>query len=245
MTNIVIFLKRLWKNKWILRSCFSTIYFNFHYLPFNQAIKLPILLYKPTFGRLAGNVLIDSEIARGGVRMGMVKLGFNSVSLYPNSGIVFDNAGGSVVFRGSCIIGNNSAISVGNNGYLIFGDRFIATTTLKVVCYNKIVFGEEVLVGWNNLFMDTDFHRLTKVNGGYTKGIGEIFIGNNNWIANGCKFMKNSKTPNYSVFSSSMVVKKDLSSYPEFSVFDTQKEYVIRSGYWRDPNNDRINFSKD
>lgn len=31
----------------MLRSIFSTIYFNLYYLPFKQAIKLPILLYKP------------------------------------------------------------------------------------------------------------------------------------------------------------------------------------------------------
>ena len=30
----------------------QSIWFNFHYLPFSQAMKLPILLYKPHFKAL-------------------------------------------------------------------------------------------------------------------------------------------------------------------------------------------------
>jgi len=30
-----------------LRYIIPTLYFNFHYLPWRQAIKLPIVLYKP------------------------------------------------------------------------------------------------------------------------------------------------------------------------------------------------------
>ena len=40
-------INKIIKYRWILRSMFSTIYFNFHYLPCSQAIKLPIILYKP------------------------------------------------------------------------------------------------------------------------------------------------------------------------------------------------------
>lgn len=32
-------------------SIIKTLYFNFYYLPFNQAIKLPIYLHKPRFMR--------------------------------------------------------------------------------------------------------------------------------------------------------------------------------------------------
>ena len=42
----------------ILRSILPTIYFNFHYLPFSQAIRLPILLYKPKLLKMKGNVKI-------------------------------------------------------------------------------------------------------------------------------------------------------------------------------------------
>lgn len=41
-------------NCWVLRSIIPTIYFNFHYLPFRQAIKLPIILYKPHLKLMKG-----------------------------------------------------------------------------------------------------------------------------------------------------------------------------------------------
>lgn len=44
----------------LLRAIISSLYFNFKYLPFNQALKLPILLYKPYFKELKGKVVIDS-----------------------------------------------------------------------------------------------------------------------------------------------------------------------------------------
>lgn len=51
-------LVKIWENRWMLRSIFSTIYFNFHYLPFRQAVHLPIILYKPHLVKLKGNVNI-------------------------------------------------------------------------------------------------------------------------------------------------------------------------------------------
>lgn len=38
-------LKNLWNKRWMLRSILYSLYFNFHYLPLKQAIKLPIILY--------------------------------------------------------------------------------------------------------------------------------------------------------------------------------------------------------
>ena len=45
-------INKLKNYSWCLRSLLSSIYFNFHYLPLSQAMKLPILLYKPKFGSL-------------------------------------------------------------------------------------------------------------------------------------------------------------------------------------------------
>lgn len=105
-------LKKLWNNRRILRSILPTIYFNFHYLPFNQAIKLPILLYKPKLLKMKGNIKIE----KCKIKFGMIRLGFPTVSLYPNTGIVYENHGGTIVFNGKCAIGNNSAISIGASG---------------------------------------------------------------------------------------------------------------------------------
>ena len=59
----------------------------------------------------------------------MIKLGFPQVSLYPDSGMVFENHGGTIVFHGSCRIGNNSAISVGPKALVDF--EFKPSTPLR------------------------------------------------------------------------------------------------------------------
>ena len=45
----------------ILRSLIPSMYFNFHYLPFRQAVKLPVLLYKPHLQKLGGGISYRSR----------------------------------------------------------------------------------------------------------------------------------------------------------------------------------------
>lgn len=56
---------------------FQTVYFNFHHLPFKQAIFLPIILYKPQLVSIKGKIIIDGEAFPG-----MIKLGLHGVSIY-------------------------------------------------------------------------------------------------------------------------------------------------------------------
>lgn len=51
-------INKIWSNRHVLRSLPQTLYFNFHYLPFRQAIHLPILLYKPRLVDMKGSVKI-------------------------------------------------------------------------------------------------------------------------------------------------------------------------------------------
>lgn len=220
-----------------MRSILHTIYFNFHYLPFKQAWKLPIILYKPKLLKLKGTVLIDSE----DVRTGMIRLGLPSVSIYPNQGIVYENHGGVCVFKGKCNIGNASAISIGEKGVITFGQEFKASSTFKLACYHYISFGDKVHVGWESLFMDTDFHTLSRLDGTTTKGYGPIKIGANNWF--GCKntVLKNTITPDYCVIASNSLLNKDY-SIGNYIVIGGNPCSKIAEGLLRDYSDDKINY---
>ena len=137
----------------------------------------------------------------------MIRLGTYNVSIYPNSGILWENDG-TVEFHGHCSIGNNSSLSIGANGVVTFGDKFSASTTLRLVCYNRISFEERVLIGWECTFMDTDLHRMKKLDGGYTKGVGSILIGKGCWFANRCTVLKYTQTAEYNTFSTGSIVSK-------------------------------------
>ena len=67
----------------------KTIWFNFHYLPFKQAIHIPVFCYKIKLRKAKGEVVIDTEH----IRTGMIHLGNDIVGIYPSNGVTWENAG--------------------------------------------------------------------------------------------------------------------------------------------------------
>lgn len=235
-------LKKIWRYRKILRSIFPSIYFNFRYLPFKQAIRLPILLYKPKFYNLKGSITIDSPH----ISLGMVLWGFNNVSLYPNTGIHIEIHGqGKIIIKGRCKIGNASAISIGKKGTVIFGNGFTSWSSLHLVAYHRIEFKENVLIGWESTCMDTDFHKLTKLSGGYSKGFGAIVIGSNTWLGLKCTILKNTKLPDYSVVGGNSVLNRDYTvDTPSYCVLAGNPASLRKKGVYRKAGDDDINYDE-
>lgn len=171
-----------------------SIVFNLRFLPVKQAIKLPIIVYGLGWLRYigcSGRVRISSS----SVKPMMVRLGFPRVSIFPRRGIMIEN-NGLLEFKGNCIIGNNSYISIGSSGHLIFGDCFSSTASLKCVSYKSIEFDKNVLVGWECLFTDTDLHTLSYVNQQEVfPREKSIYIGANSWLAYGNTVLKGTHIP--------------------------------------------------
>ena len=88
----------------LLRYIIPTLYVNFHYLPLAQAVRLPIVLYRPHLIKCKGKIVIDTDEP---IRTGMIQLGNYCVSIYPNNGITLDIRG-TIIFKGACVIGNDS-----------------------------------------------------------------------------------------------------------------------------------------
>ncbi len=217
-----------------LRSWFYNVYFNFHYLPFKQAVKLPIVFHKPRFVKLKGKVVIE-----GSIRKGMIRLGENLNSLYPDNGISFENHGGEIIFRGPVQIGGNSAISVGAQGRLDIGKYFFSTTGLKMVCYHRITIEESCRCGWEVLMMDTGFHRLKDMEGNFVNtGYAPITLGHHTWISTRCMVMPGAQTSPYTILAAgSMLNKKCADSHV---LMAGSPAAVKKKGVWRDFADDKI-----
>lgn len=230
-------IKKVWKNKWIFRSLIKSIYFNFHYLPLRQAVKMPIFLYKPHLLKCKGNISIEGKISTG-----MIQLGRYTVSLYPNSGITFENHGGKIIFKGKCHIGNNSAISIGPKGNVIIGNNFVATASLKLTSYYHIEFKENVLCGWDCLFLDTDFHQLTTIKTPQLpKPYGKISIGDNCWFSLKCTIMKGTNLAENNVVAANSLLNKDYANIT-YCLLAGQPAKVKKKDIYLNPLNDKINF---
>ncbi|MBD5194567.1 MAG: hypothetical protein HDS87_02420 [Bacteroidales bacterium] len=229
-------INKLWERKWILRALIPSIYFNFRKLPFKQACRLPILLYKPEFINISGKIIINSE-----VRFGLIKLGLNAVSLNPNTGIRIENYG-KIIFNGTTRIGNHSVLTVGKNGIIEFGKEFRATTGLQLICYKSVNFRDKVIIGWNVMMSDMDFHYLTNhETGETTQGYGSISVGENVWIANGCKLYKNVTIPDYCVVGADTILHGPVLCPPYSTITTQYKKVISTKGYYLDWDNNLVN----
>lgn len=161
-----------------------SIFFNIKVLPLKQAIKLPIIISPfVKIISLNGKIKIEDE----NIKFGMIKIGYGDVGIFDK---VFSRTilelNGEIIFYGKADIGHGSKISVGNKGKLHIGEKFKITAETEIVCHNEIKFGKNILISWDNLIMDTDFHKIYDINSkkqtNYSK---KIIIEDNVWI--GCR----------------------------------------------------------
>ena len=192
------------KLSFFLRAFIPSVYFNFKYLPFKQAIKLPILTYKPHFHKLKGKVIIDSPH----IYTGMIRLGIFASAVYPNNGFYLKHEG-TIIFKGKCIIGNDCHVVCGKHGKIVFGKDFLASAGLKMVSHCGIIFGNESRFGWGSIIIDTNFHPLYDIEKKvFKKTFGEINIGDNNFFTTQCMIMPGVRTPERCVFGARTLVTR-------------------------------------
>ncbi len=215
-----------------------TIYFNFHYLPFLQAVKLPIRLHNPKFVRLKGKVSIEGEVSRS-----MVRLGDWIHGGYPDGGFIFENNGGEIIFKGKVILGANSSFSVGQYGKLEICDNVVCIEGLKIVCFHHIKIENDCRIGWDVLMMDTSLHRLKNMDGSYTStGVAPVRIGPHSWISTRCIIFPGAITAHHTIVAANSMLNK---AYDEpYVLLAGSPAQIKKRGIYRDLDDDSIDFAK-
>ena len=170
----------------------------------------------------------------------MIRLGLFITNQYPNSGIRWYNKG-TIVFKGNACIGANSAITVLRpSSYLEFGKNFGNTTSIRINCDYKITFFDNVMIGWDVSIADSAMHRTKDLDGNFTgPGYGQISIGRNCWIASQCFIMLNTQLPDYTIVGAKSITNKNY-NIPTHSLIAGAPAKLIKSGIWRDLNDDKI-----
>lgn len=176
----------------IIFSIPKTIFFNFKYLPFSQAIKLPIWVACNCMVSLKYKQIVITQTPH----FAMIRIGYHTVpTMDPKAKTVITIAnGGVLVFKGEAHIGRGSKIYCAPNSKLILGERFAISALTQIACYKSIVFGDDVQFSWDCLVMDSDTHRIYYEN----KKINEdqkIVFGNKIWIGCRCTILKGSNIP--------------------------------------------------
>ena len=85
--------------------------------------------------------------------------------------------------------------------------------------------------------------KITREDGTESKGYGPITIGDDTWIANGCRFLKNTTLPNKIIVAACSVVSGNINA-PEKSIIGSMPHVsVLANGRWLNRSDDKITYS--
>ena len=183
----------------------KTIYFNLYYLPFREALRLPVFLSRNTkLKRVKGSIQIF-----GIRRPGMIRIGTEEIGIYDmkHNRPVWENSG-RVIFEGYAVIKYGAKIIVGDNATLILGHNFRISSGSVIVCYKSIEFGADCRIAWDTQIIDTDFHKVFDSDSNHLNPDKKIKFGSNCWIGNHCLVQKGTQLGDMVVLSANSMINK-------------------------------------
>lgn len=168
----------LWKVAWL-----KTLYFNYKYFSFKDAIKLPVLIYRHTdLYSTNGKIHITCPIQTAMVKIGVPE----TYTLDMKNNRTKWKVDGSIIVNGHITIERGCCIRlIGKDSVLHLGHNILFTGGSNVICNKEISIGDNCLISWDVLIMDTDFHHIMNPNGIIINPPAPIKIGRNTWI--GCQ----------------------------------------------------------
>ena len=208
----------------------KSIYFCFRYLPFNQAIRIPILIAYDTSITQMGGVSINAEkISPAMIHIGMFDGSFDcgrnirtTLQLQKGSKLIFN--GRYAISRGAVI--NNACV-------IEFGNNFCSNFGLFISCSKRIAFGNSCLLGWNNHFLDNNGHVIFDSIGNITSVPKEINIGNNVWITSETHFLSGSAIGDGCVVGYKSFVLRDFSNIEKCLIAGSPSKVLRENIMWK------------
>lgn len=209
---------------------FKTVCFNFRYLPFKQAVFMPVILTSKVSVRSMGRgrIVLDDL---GGGKFGVLRIGLQDLEYCYNKPSMI-NIQCKLVLKGSGIhsFSPGAIIYVGEGATLEIGEGFTASHDLKIYCRHKITIGKDNMWSYYNVVMDNDGHHIFDVAGNHINGNKEVVFGNHVWMGCRCIVLKGSKIANGSIIASGTTVRKELNK--ENSIYGNSgpeplKEHVM------------------
>lgn len=109
--------------------------------------------------------------------------------------------------EGKTRLGTSAKLVVGKDATLTFGKNFCNTAGMTIICNYRIKFGDNVLVSWETMIMDEDWHQLLDTQTGKIHVKHKpISIGNNVWICYRSVILKGTHIPNGCTIAAGAVV---------------------------------------
>ena len=186
-------------------SILKTLRFNLHYFGL-KGILFPVLVSKNVvLKNLRGGVKIESY------RTSNVRIGFDG------TGICDTKYQRSIWFvSGNIFIGENVKIAAGTKlscvegATLRFGKNTSINVNSQIICMNDIHIGNNVMLSWDDLLMDSDFHQIRDELG--LKPISKpIVIGDDVWVGCRTTILKGCVIPDGCIIAANSTIAKSYS----------------------------------
>ena len=138
---------------------------------------------------------------------------------------------GLLIIKGKVKLGKGTNLVVAETGTLIFGDNFFITGRSTIICRKRIEFGTEILVSWDVLFMDTDYHSIYDMDKTIINEEKPIVVGNKTWF--GCRslILKGSVIPDGTAISAGSVIAGVLTK--KNAIYTSNKKILKENVYWQ------------
>jgi len=214
-----------------IRAIPKSIWFNFRYLEFRQALKVPMIIsHRVKLKKTKGKISILSD----NISKGMIRIGFGDVGIFDRKkSRTIWKVEGNVEFHGRCFLGHGSKISVGKKGRLILGNNFKISAESSIVCEKEVRFGENCLLSWDVLIMDSDFHKIKDINGAVINTDEPIIFENNIWVGCRCLILKGTKIESNSVIAANTTMTKSFQGENQI-IGGNPPKVIKRNIIWED-----------
>lgn len=189
-----------WKIDFIrsLRFCLK-------YLPYEQAIRVPIKVEHgvKVLQLRKGQIKIENIVERYQIILGESPTLFLPPELQKT--VLLCKKNGELIFKGKAKVSKGCVLHADEDSKIIFGDDFYCNRNVFIRSNNLVSFGQTCSVGWNVTFNTTDGHVIKK-NGDFIVGSAPIIIGDKVWIASYCLIGKGTEIADHCIIGQGSVV---------------------------------------
>ena len=205
-------------------SILKTLRFNLHYFGF-RGFQFPVLVSKNVvLKNLQGGVKIESYITAN-VRVGFDGTGICDTKYQRN----IWNICGNVFIGENVKISAGTKLSCAEGATLHFGKNTSINVNSQIICMNDIHIGNNVMLSWDVLLMDSDFHQIRDEIG--LKPISKpIVMGDDVWV--GCRaiILKGCVIPKGCIIAANSTIAR---SYSEEHCLISTNGVIKREVRWK------------
>lgn len=208
-------------------SISKTIRMNWHYFGIRGIVNCYIIAAKNLkILRLKGSIKFEHE-----PQFGMIQIGFSNTGVFDKKyeRSIWDNAGLITV---SDTVKLFQGARISNTGCINFnGECSIGSST--IICEDGIDFGNNVLISWNDLIMDCDFHKIYDINEDKSVEFNKakkILISDNVWIGCNSTILKGTVIPKGTVIAACSCISGEIRG--ENQIIGDNKRVLRKNILW-------------